>query len=173
MANNNKKYSDLVSELEEGKVDYFEEKLIDEKPIENDSQFIDIRSHTEAYGDILKEYANNLIENNIIKRKNNKAMFIISCILLCTSFLAVIIIPIIIIFDSKATDAYEKIIEFIPTVITFLTSFMVIPKIITNYLFNKDEEKYMTQIITNTQKFDYSLYCKSTDNTTENELKKL
>lgn len=41
--------------------------------------------------------------------------------------------------------------------IAFVSSFMIIPKIITNYLFNLNEEKNMMEIIQNIQKHDLNI----------------
>lgn len=87
-------------------------------------------------------------------------MFYVSCAILVLSFLAGLVIPIVYLLCSKDLILANYLSLILPELLTFFTSFMVIPKIITNYLFNKDEEKYMSQIISNTQKFDSNLYSK-------------
>lgn len=42
----------------------------------------------------------------------------------------------------------------VPALVSFLTIFFVIPKVITEYLFNSEEEKYMSEIIKNIQNYD-------------------
>lgn len=151
-----------------------EKKVIDElcnsslsgkDAINTDSDFIksNFKLRSESYTNILSAYCNYLIENNNKKTKNKKIVFWVSLAMLLISFLVTFASPIYLYIVGFTNDSTAYIITILPILISFVTSFMIIPNIITNYLFNKEEEKYMTEIVTNTQKFDYDIYCKESN----------
>ncbi len=56
------------------------------------------------------------------------------------------------------TFAIQNVISIVSAIsVAFIASFMIIPKIITNYLFNLNEEKNMMEIIQNIQKHDLAI----------------
>ncbi|MGM9664376.1 MAG: hypothetical protein ACI3XF_05995, partial [Eubacteriales bacterium] len=54
---------------------------------------------------------------------------------------------IVLIFKFSSLEMTKWLAAIIPLMISFLTVFIVIPKIITNYLFDKDEENHMLELL--------------------------
>lgn len=79
--------------------------------------------------------------------------------LVCISLIAVLFAI------TYMTFAYSHLsfqVSNIVTIVTaigtaFISSFIIIPKIITKYLFNPEEEKHMRKIVQNIQKYDLKI----------------
>ena len=67
------------------------------------------------------------------------------------------------IISSESKNLYQinttinLVVTIIPSLVSLLTSFIVIPKIVAKYLFNRSEEDNMTQVIKNLQSYDDEL----------------
>lgn len=61
---------------------------------------------------------------------------------------------ILLILKKPLTGIAEWCSIVVPALAAFLTVFLVIPKVVTEYLFNAEEEKYMSEIIRNIQNYD-------------------
>ena len=120
---------------------------------------ISMRHHNEAYTKILEAYSDTL-KTNLENKNQYKRKFFYCCLYtlrpLAFGFPAIltIIIGYILLYPDNHLD-----IKSIVTVITamsaaFISSFMILPKIITQYLFNLDEEKNIREIIKNIQEHD-------------------
>ncbi len=108
--------------------------------------------HELTYTEILGAYSRNIKETLEQKRTYKKAIFWLSFVLLCLFTLAIIAL-IVFSFLSQST-LVERISLIVPGLVSFLTVFIVIPHVITQYLFNADEEKYMSDIIKHIQDYD-------------------
>lgn len=109
--------------------------------------------HETSYTAILDAYADNIKETLKIKRSYKTWVFWLTFILLAGVSLFPILLLVIAIFWKPANLA-EWCTVVLPVLISFLTVFIVIPEVITKYLFNSEEEKYMSEIIKNIQNYD-------------------
>lgn len=125
-------------------------------PVKTDEGFNKNRQEHEAsYTTILSAYSTDLEDTLTKKRQYKSVVFWLSFALLCLFPLLLIVV---LFFSNRYEDLYKACLAIIPTLISFLTVFIVIPKVITEYLFNSEEEKYMSDIIKNIQ--DYDINCK-------------
>ena len=112
-----------------------------------------LSERSKVYSAILGDYEKSIKHNFNTKKKFKVAMFVVSLVILCVTtictFAAFIILSVL--------GTLESLSVIIPLLISFLTVFIVIPQIIANYLYNKDEEKYMVEIINNLLKHDLDL----------------
>lgn len=115
-----------------------------------------LSAHNQQYTELLKAYVYDFRENSKAKRKNKSSMFRIAKVML---FL-IPFITFLFLFVCLFCLSLDKvtIIEILPGVITALTAllgtFMVIPQMITKYLFNKKEEEHLAAIIGKIQDYD-------------------
>lgn len=124
--------------------------LNDKDKINSDADFNAKQKHEEDYTNILHAYTENLKDSLNIKSRYKKKIFWFS---FCTLVGSVILVPLTILFTPK-DDWFTYLSVLLPILTSFLTVFIVIPKIITEYLFNTDEEKYMSEIIKHIQNYD-------------------
>lgn len=112
--------------------------------------------HETAYTDILDAYKDN-IKSTLAKKSTYKPIiFWLSFSFLLIAFLMVLILVISFVFwqEPLFDDTIELCAVIIPALASFLTVFFVIPKVVTEYLFNTEEEKYMSEIIKSIQNYD-------------------
>ena len=103
-----------------------------------------------AYNKILSHYEESIRLNLRNKRIYQMATFFVSLFILLITAIGFFVI-----FHKCSSFALlDRLTVMIPLIISFLTVFIVIPKIITEYLFNKNEEKYMMELLQNLLKFD-------------------
>lgn len=110
--------------------------------------------HEASYTDILDAYTENVRETIKTKRCYKTIVFWTSMVLLVATFLLLVITIITFALKKQQPEIIEWCSAFIPAIVSFLTVFIVIPKVITKYLFNSEEEKYMSEIIKNIQTYD-------------------
>ena len=127
--------------------------LNENAPINDDRDFNTwardtVKIDSGLYSEILRTYKNNLLLALRKKRTFKQWVFWISLAILITSFILTVIV--IFVFSKKLGVIASG-------VASLLTVYLTIPKIISDYLFNKDEEKYMCEIIKNIQKYDLAL----------------
>lgn len=125
--------------------------------IRNDNRFnkpTPKEQHEAAYTDILEAYSENVKETIRAKRRYKNIVFWVSMGLLCLTFISLIIIIIVFASNKQQPKVVEWCSVLIPALVSFLTVFIVIPKVITRYLFNSEEEKYMSEIIKSVQNYD-------------------
>lgn len=131
--------------------------LSGDERVESDKQFnapSPKAKHETAYTQILDAYAEN-IEKTLKKKRCYKSMiFWLAFILLAGVFVLLVGLLIVLIWKKPFTGIAEWCSIVLPALVSFLTVFFVIPKVITEYLFNSEEEKYMSEIIKNIQNYD-------------------
>ena len=122
-------------------------------PVKTDDTFnaqANVDEHEKLYTDILIAYTEHLRVSLANKAKYKTCLFWLS-------FTLLIVFPIqliTVLAQREFVDAYEWWSVVSPAVLSFLTIFIVVPKIIAKYLFNSEEEKYMTDIIKHIQEYD-------------------
>ncbi len=72
---------------------------------------------------------------------------IITYIVVMLIMISITTVMIVLIFKFSSLEMTKWLAAIIPLMISFLTVFIVIPKIITNYLFDKDEENHMLELL--------------------------
>ena len=111
----------------------------------------DLFIRSRAYNKILSHYEESIGFNLKSKHACKIATFSVSLLILVITVIGFFVMFVKCSSFPLLTDRLTVI---IPLIISFLTVFIVIPKIITEYLFNKNEEKYMMQLLENMLKFD-------------------
>lgn len=130
-----------------------------------------MQKHNELYTKILESYSSTL-KDNIRTKRILKVLFF----LLCSGLMITIIFNFMVILE-KCTQIIlnnpnkEFDIKSITTIISaisiaFISSFMYIPKLITRYLFNLNEDANMIEVIQNIQRHDLTIR-KNINNTTK------
>lgn len=115
-----------------------------------------LSEHNKQYTKLLKAYINYYKHNFKNKRDSQKILFKIAKGLL----LGVPICTFLFLFLTLFFLAFGKIgvLESLPGLITALVSligtFMIVPQMITEYLFDKEEEKHLADIISKIQEYD-------------------
>ena len=123
---------------------------------------ISMRSHNDCYTKILEAYSFTL-KKNIEDKYTYKKRFFYCCIaillLIAFTLIGCLISNLVMIFMYPHIQFdIKSIIALMATLATaFISSFMIIPKIITQYLFNLNEEKNMMDIIKNIQTHDLKI----------------
>ena len=122
-------------------------------PDDTDDEFNaekNVSRHEKRYTDILDAYTDSLQETLKRKLKYKTWIFWLSFVLLCAFPIGFVILV--------STKRFDSISEWcaviVPVLISFLTVFIVIPQVITQYLFNAEEEKYMSDVIKHIQDYD-------------------
>ncbi|WP_373244739.1 hypothetical protein [Megamonas funiformis] len=132
-------------------------KKFDDEYITNDKR--SMNEHNECYTRILETYSYTL-EANILEKNELKKEFFYVCsgILkwIAISFIVTLIICLFNIFKyPKESFDIASIVSVMGAMATaFISSFMILPKVITRYLFNKKEEENMMNVINKIQKYD-------------------
>lgn len=134
------------------------------KYLENDGEIADdsdfnfekwarntVRNDSKKYSRILSSYESHIAKTLKFKRTYKHFVFWVSLSMLTITFVAFFCV---LLFDKNAFDDLSFTVS---SLISLVTVFIVIPQIISNYLFNKDEEKYMCEIVKNIQKHDLSI----------------
>lgn len=115
-----------------------------------------LTKHNEQYTTLLKVYVNNFHKVAIDKRAHKRILFYVSIFLLIIITLATIALMFLSLYYlvTDQADTLEVIPQLIASLSSFLGTFIVIPKIITKYLFNKKEEENLANIIEKIQQYD-------------------
>lgn len=115
-----------------------------------------LSAHNQQYTELLRAYVFDFRENSNAKRKNKTSMFRIAKGLLI-GIPAAIIMFLLLCLLCLALDkvtVIEILPEIVTALVTLLGTFMVIPQMITKYLFNKKEEENLALIIGKIQEYD-------------------
>lgn len=131
-----------------------------------DSDYDEVLKHQKKYTKLLSVFVNTTRINLYIKILLKVLFFVVTigiwlCMIKLFSISSKDVLNII-----ETTNDDEKYIKttidllatFIPSLVSLITSFIVIPKIIAEYLFNVKEENSMVSIITSLQSYDDGLY---------------
>lgn len=132
------------------------------RPFDKDQQFNDDSHkarHEGSYTKILESYADGIKLTLEQKTKYKPRFFTLSYWFLLGGSLIFILLLFMCLHIFMYNKSDSALISGVTSVIlsatiSFLTIFIVIPKIITKYLFNSEEEKYMTEIIKSIQEYD-------------------
>lgn len=110
--------------------------------------------HEKAYTEILNAYSANIVKTLSKKRIYKTLIFWLSFVLLSGISVGMFVLLIVLIITDRIRGVLDWCSIIAPAVVSFLTVFIVIPRVITEYLFNAEEEKYMSEIIKNIQNYD-------------------
>jgi len=118
--------------------------------------------HDKSYSLILETYTDNIKNSLEFKVEAKKYFFYFSLFVLisCTVLMFGIIAETccMLYYDTLTAKVVDILaIVVLPCVLTFLSVFIVIPRIIASYLFNKNEEDSLSEIIKNMQKNDQKI----------------
>lgn len=139
----------LLSEDTSGK------RKIDIAHEEFDLQYSDnesMKEHNKKFDELLEIYVKNVRKNLLCKLICKVIFFGVCVIILIMTFLSLLGITIYSLYRELSTNTLITVM--ITNLISFLTSFIVLPKIIAQYLFNTKEEKYMSDVIKSIQEHD-------------------
>lgn len=110
-------------------------------------------NRSDSYNLILDHYEKYIQKTMDVKTFNKKVMFWVSIGILVASVLGTFGFLIF----NKTESISMLLTTVVPLVVSFLTVFIIIPRLITEYLFNKDEEKYMTELLSKMLEHDVLL----------------
>lgn len=141
--------SDIFSRLSEST--FYE--IDSDESLHKDDRFR-MRERNKQYSEILQAYAENVKRVLLIK-------FIFRIIFLAVSILSLIGIFVVfcvilwLVIKSKVEIGYmEAITSIISSMVALITVFIVLPKIMTKYLFDTEEEKNVYSIVKQIQDYD-------------------
>lgn len=136
---------------------------------ENNSEY---KEHAKKYTDFLEEYKSYTKNSNNLKDKYKRIFFwiitVILCILVLLFFASVCIgfigIVVIVILEKESVEVIAGIITTVASSFSAaLVALFKLPKIIAEYLFNKEEEDSMVKIIEQIQQYDRNMYALEKD----------
>lgn len=127
-------------------------------PLQSDDSLLKEREEQKKerdkkYTELVKNYAS-LVKNTVQFKTEVRCMafytilFVFGAIVLGTIALVVYIV---IFKDTPTIGDYSAIIA---SMMTLISSIIIIPQKIVDFIFNQEEEKYMVEVIKNTQDFD-------------------
>lgn len=136
-------------------IDVMSPRRINMVPDDNTLKYSDINSmknHNENFDRLLSIYVDNAYKN-LTKKFDFKKEFFEVC--LNTMVLVTLLMMFVTVWVLIKGVAGTEIISILITNIgAFLTTFIILPKTIADYLFDSEEEKNMTEIIKNIQEHD-------------------
>lgn len=127
--------------------------------INSDQELIDfdkeyLSNHNNLYSNLLEVYVKNA-ELSLLNKRRFKSIFFYTCIILISlTFVALIAAIIVSLFKRNSP---QIIVTLLTTGASFIASFIAIPNIIAEYLFNTSDESNFTDIIKNMQDYDKSV----------------
>ena len=107
--------------------------------------------HNQLYDRLLVAYVDN-VQHCFKKKQRYKQVFFWCSLSFLGAVLMLLIASIILCIVLKL--GASMISALVPVSVSFLTVFIVIPQTINKYLFNEQEEEYMTRVIGNIQGYD-------------------
>ena len=130
--------------------------------VADDSYLVDasdsqtLTRHNEAYSELLGLYVENYRKSSQHKRRVRIAMCILSMAILLAVTAVLVVVSIWAVKRGIRTykDVLSVLAPFITALGSFVGVFMTIPQIIASYLFDKDEEDHLNDIIKNIQDYD-------------------
>lgn len=116
-------------------------------------------SHNSSFEQLLSDYVQTAERNQKVKYRMKIAFFIISMFLFVSLPITLIGVSIYSVYGLLNSDAnlVNLIVPFVSLLGSTLTSIIVIPEIIAKYLFDPSEDKNLSDIIANMQKYDMSI----------------
>ena len=112
--------------------------------------------HIRNYDDILYNYAKHVDKTLRHKRIMKFWFFLISLsiMFICMLSTAICVVFLCVSIYNGSFDVMDFLTPTVTAIISFLTVYIIIPKIIAKYLFNSKEDKEMKSIIVSIQKYD-------------------
>lgn len=110
---------------------------------DDDSLSHDITIRSKTYSDIIESYRDYLKESLTLKNKfKSQIAWLVTIVLY-------VIVGVTIILSIIGMFYYNKsvIVGLLSSVISFITAFIALPKIITSYAFNKEEEENISKMV--------------------------
>lgn len=123
----------------------------DESLVASDTQSMLL--HNKAYTSILRAYEVNVDKNLKAKRRYKSIFFYLICAvlaLIASLTIAVVILGIAGVISAKN----ENIGIYVTALGSFLSSFLILPKVVAKYLFNREEETKVADIVRTMQSYD-------------------
>lgn len=128
----------------------------EEKDLLHGSDASSLSKHNELYTTLLKAYIDDFILNSENKRNNKRELFKISkqLLLLVPTLTMIVVLLVVVCLAKDRLGIVETIVTLISALTTLLGTLLIIPKMITKYLFNKKEDEYLANIIEKIQDYD-------------------
>lgn len=114
----------------------------------------DFNKRSSAYTRIITSYGEDLSEKLEQNRRQKEQVFQICILILALVFILWAIVLLACMFNPLKYSIQSIIALLTATVIPFLTSFIVLPEIITKYLFNHEEESALVKILISLLEYD-------------------
>lgn len=111
-----------------------------------------MKIHNQCFNQLLKAYVKNADKNLNTKLSLKITFFYICVVILILITISMVLISMFALFNNFEKSTLFSIL--LTNAVSFLTSFIVLPKIIAKYLFNTEEEKNMTEIVKSIQAYD-------------------
>lgn len=115
-------------------------------------------AHSAEYTKLLEEYIKNSKETSSQKRTFKNAFFWVAILTLCLSFLLFAGICVYFSVQDFSQIDVEDFAGLVSSLVGLLSLYIIIPKIIAEYLFNVKEDKHMAKIVKSVQKYDAKVF---------------
>lgn len=135
------------------------EELVDDVLL-NKSDFASLTEHNQKYTELLDAYVNNVVEILSDKRKKKQKLynFLIKFPIGVVAAAFIVIVLIVLLgFTNDSVGMSEMLPPLVTVFGTIISTYITIFKLITGYLFNKEEEKTMASIIGKIQDYDINV----------------
>lgn len=112
--------------------------------------------HGQQYSKILESYSNHLNYTLSFKRTMKKVFFWVAIAIMALCIIGVIIFGTVVVFNANNEEfnIQDYLIPLFTALTSFLTVFIIIPKIIAKYLFNSNEDDVMKNVVSSIQDYD-------------------
>lgn len=151
----NNKYNNIINDIWSS-VDVIDKVTNNEEmatPYEDSFTTEEQRKRDKKVTELLEGYVDNY-KNRINSNKNYKMAITITCLCILLIFSIAFVYVMVNVGQSKIRGSIGGVIELISVCVTFLALIVSILKIITQYVFPKHEEEYITRIVELIQKND-------------------
>ena len=141
--------SNLPSALEE-------QAIVSDDQLLHNSDTSSLYEHNKQYTELLRTYVDNFKKNSEEKRTGKKQLFCIAKVLLIVVPIITVLVVGVSLYGtfSGQVEAFALFPDVILALGSLLGTYILIPKMITGYLFNEKEEKYLSEIIGKIQDYD-------------------
>lgn len=123
--------------------------------IHNDADREYINANNKSFSNLLNTYVKNA-NRNLITKLVFKIIFFLVCVGILLG-ISILLIRITWFCLNNKVSTETLIVTMLNTIVSFLSAFIVLPRVIAEYLYNSDEEKNMTELIKNIQERDKSI----------------
>ena len=123
--------------------------------IHNDADREYINANNKSFSNLLNTYVKNA-NRNLIAKLFFKIIFFATCVVILVGIF-ILLSKITWFCLNNEVSTETLIVTMLNTIVSFLSAFIVLPRVIAEYLYNSDEEKNMTELIKNIQERDKSI----------------